>query len=59
MWTRLKDASLNEDHGIINFSDHTEKGAISSDLRPRAGRIEMRKKDLPDSLQEYRRGRLV
>ncbi|GFF25658.1 hypothetical protein IFM58399_01115 [Aspergillus lentulus] len=59
MWTRLKDAALYEDLGIIDFSDHAEKAAISSDLRPRAGHIEMRRQDLPDNLQEYRRGRLV
>lgn len=44
MRTRVKDASLNEDHRIIDFSDHTEKGAFSADLQPRTGRIEMRKK---------------
>jgi hypothetical protein len=36
MWTCIKDASLNEDHRIIDFSDHAEKVAISSGLRPRA-----------------------
>jgi hypothetical protein len=59
MWTCIKNASLNEDHRIIDFSDHAEKVAISSDLRSRAGRFEMRKQDLPDNLQEYRRGRLA
>lgn len=44
MRTRVKDASLNEDHRIIDFSDHTEKGAFSADLQPRTGRIEMREK---------------
>lgn len=66
MRTRVKDASLNEDHRIIDFSDHTEKGAFSADLQPRTGRIEMRekkrrkkkrkegRKNLPDNLQEDR-----
>ncbi|KAH3225201.1 hypothetical protein KXV92_008939 [Aspergillus fumigatus] len=42
MRTRVKDASLNEDHRIIDFSDHTEKGAFSADLQPRTGRGQMR-----------------